>query len=72
MARAPRAALSQVFPDDGSIYTWMESFRVLILQHSQQVVVQWSEMIEYVEHMLRMQLVAAIGKEVRPAEFVGG
>mmetsp|Transcript_126991 Transcript_126991/g.179207 ORF Transcript_126991/g.179207 Transcript_126991/m.179207 type:complete len:1000 (+) Transcript_126991:70-3069(+) len=64
-----RANLMEVFPDDGSIYTWMESFRVLILQHSQQVVVQWSEMIEYVEHMLRMQLVAAIGKEVRPAEF---
>ncbi|CAE7292036.1 unnamed protein product, partial [Symbiodinium necroappetens] len=64
-----RANLMEVFPDDGSIYTWMESFRALILQHSQQVVVQWSEMIEYVEHMLRMQLVAAIGKEVRPAEF---
>lgn len=64
-----RANLMEVFPDDGSIYTWMECFRALILQHSQQVVVQWSEMIEYVEHMLRMQLVAAIGKEVRPAEF---
>ena len=70
--REQRDNLIEIFPDDGSIYTWSESFRALIVQHCEHVLVQWLEMVDYVEHMLRAQLVAAIGKEVKPAEFVGG
>ena len=68
---ALRGNLTEVFPDDGSIYTWAESFRASILQHCQHVLTQWCEMVDYVELLLRKQLVAAIGKEVQPADFAG-
>ena len=65
-----RANLMEIFPEDGSIYTWVESFRTLVLQHCEHVLMHWLEMVDYIERMLRAQLVAAIGKEVKPAEFV--
>jgi len=39
------------------------------LRHLAEVSTRWGSTLEYVEDMLRKQLVAAIGKEVSPADF---
>eukprot|EP00434_Breviolum_minutum_P009820 symbB.v1.2.008649.t1/scaffold540.1/size189765/14 len=63
-----RAELAQCFPEEG-LYTSQEAFLHVTLLHSIQNSESWSFLVEYVEEMLRKQLVAAIGKEVSPALF---
>merc|ERR1719456_1570198 len=41
----------------------------MILKHCCIVCDQWSQALDYIEGMLRKQLIAAIGKEVMPADF---
>lgn len=61
--------LGAVFPRDGSIITAVEAALLVTLQHVGLVCTQLDESVAYVEHMLHMQLVAAIGKEVTAADF---
>ncbi len=63
-----RAELAQCFSEEG-LYTSQEAFLHVTLLHSIQNSESWSFLVEYVEEMLRKQLVAAIGKEVSPALF---
>lgn len=63
-----RAELAQSFPEEG-LYTSQEAFLHVTLLHSIQNSESWRFLVDYVEEMLRKQLVAAIGKEVSPALF---
>jgi hypothetical protein len=39
------------------------------LLHAAEVAEQWRQGLDYIEHMVRTQLVAAVGKEVGPKEL---
>lgn len=62
-------ALGAAFPKDGSVITAVEACLLVTLRHAQQVCRQFANGVDYIEDMLRKQLVAAIGKEVTPADF---
>lgn len=62
-------ALSTAFPRDASVITAVEAGLLVTLLHLRQVCQHFANGVGYVEAMLRKQLVAAIGKEVTPAEF---
>ena len=64
-------ALSTVFPRDATLITAVEAGLVVTLLHARQVCRQHADSIAYIEHMLRDQLIAAIGKELTPADFTG-
>eukprot|EP00930_Biecheleria_cincta_P046775 TRINITY_DN3230_c0_g1_i1.p1 TRINITY_DN3230_c0_g1~~TRINITY_DN3230_c0_g1_i1.p1 ORF type:complete len:947 (-),score=250.40 TRINITY_DN3230_c0_g1_i1:101-2941(-) len=66
--REKKNALSQIFPADGLASAIVASTR-LTLEHCDLVCKAWADAVAYVEDMLRKQLVAAIGKEVSPADF---
>lgn len=57
------------FPGDAGILTSAEACMSLTLTHLNSVAHRWVQAADYVESMLRQQLVAAIGKEVSPSEF---
>ncbi|CAK9089345.1 unnamed protein product [Durusdinium trenchii] len=57
------------FPGDTGILTAVEGCISLTLMHMNTLAHQWVQAVDYVESMLRKQLVAAIGKEVSPSEF---
>jgi len=61
--------ICESLPGNDGIYTHVECGLHLILRHCENVAKRWSEMVEYVEGMLRKQLIDAIGKEVTPALF---
>lgn len=42
---------------------------MVILLHTKELCQQWLDSIDYVEDMIRKQLIAAIGKEVTPKDF---
>lgn len=46
-----------------------EATVVLLCQHLQDLATAYQDSVDYVEHMLRQQLVQAIGKEVQPKDF---
>jgi hypothetical protein len=46
-----------------------EASLIVTLLHASEVAEQWRQGMDYIEHMLRTQLVAAIGKEVGPKDF---
>ena len=62
-------ALSTVFPRDGSVITAVEAGLLVTLLHVRQVCRQLADSVAYLEELLRAQLVAAIGKELTPADF---
>ncbi len=62
-------ALSQVFPKDSSVITAVEACLLTTLMHAALVCQQHADSVGYIEDMLRKQLIAAIGKEVTPADF---
>jgi len=64
-----RKDLAENFPGGEAIATFNEAFAMLTLKHVSDVCQQWGDALAYVEDMLRKQLLAAIGKEVTPAEF---
>jgi len=73
-ARALRqrsAALAEAFPsaDGGRFATAAEARLAATLTHCASVCSQLAAAMDYIESMLRSQLVAAIGKEVTPAAF---
>ncbi|CAE8621348.1 unnamed protein product, partial [Polarella glacialis] len=64
-----RKDLAENFPGGEAIATFNEAFGMLTLKHVSDVCEEWGDALAYVEDMLRKQLLAAIGKEVTPAEF---
>ena len=64
-----RSALSAAFPRDTTVITAVEAGLLVTLMHVRRVCQAFSDGVAYVEGMLRSQLVAAIGKEVTPADF---
>lgn len=62
-------ALAAMFPRDATLITAVEASLVVTLSHLRQVCRQLTAAVDYVEAMLRDQLIAAIGKEVTPADF---
>jgi hypothetical protein len=61
--------LCESFSNENGTTTSHEAILVTILRHSAEVSARWAETLDYVEAMLRNQLIAAIGKEVTPADF---
>lgn len=64
-----RARLDAAFPHDGSVITAREAGLLVTLLHARDVCRHFAGGVDFIEGMLRAQLVAAIGKEVTPAEF---
>ena len=62
-------ALSLVFPRDATVITAVEAVLLVTLRHLCRVGLQLADAVAYVEDLLRTQLIAAIGKEVTPADF---
>lgn len=62
-------SLSTMFPQDASVITAVEAGLLVTLLHAKQVCQQLSNGVDYIEDLLRKQLIAAIGKEVTPADF---
>ncbi|CAE7031310.1 sas6 [Symbiodinium natans] len=61
--------ISEALPGNEGVYTHVDCVVHLILRHCENVAKRWGDLVEYVEAMLRKQLVDAIGKEVTPALF---
>jgi hypothetical protein len=66
---AKGAELTKLFPQDGSIITVVEATVLVTLVHAVRVCQQFSDGVTFIEEMLRKQLIAAIGKELSPADF---
>lgn len=64
-----RARLDAAFPHDGSVITAEEARLLVTLMHARDVCRHFAGAVSFIEAMLRDQLVAAIGKEVTPADF---
>jgi hypothetical protein len=64
-----RRALGAAFPTDGTVITAVEAGLLVALLHAARVCQQHGDSVAYIEQMLRDQLIAAIGKEVTPADF---
>eukprot|EP00005_Dracoamoeba_jomungandri_P004063 CAMPEP_0174252518 /NCGR_PEP_ID=MMETSP0439-20130205/1954_1 /TAXON_ID=0 /ORGANISM="Stereomyxa ramosa, Strain Chinc5" /LENGTH=954 /DNA_ID=CAMNT_0015333069 /DNA_START=71 /DNA_END=2935 /DNA_ORIENTATION=+ len=62
-------AIGKIFPDNKKIVTVAEANMLVILLHARECAQHFSDGINYIEHMLRTQLIAAIGKIVGPKEF---
>jgi hypothetical protein len=62
-------ALATVFPRDATLITAVESALLVTLMHVRRVCRHHADSVAYIEDMLRRQLIAAIGKEVTPADF---
>jgi hypothetical protein len=62
-------ALSAVFPHDSTVITAVEAALLVTLLHLRRVCRQLADGVDYIEGMLRQQLIDAIGKEVTPADF---
>lgn len=67
--RERHKALAESFPTSNAVATLPEAARALTLSHCVEVCGQWAQAVAYIEGMLRKQLIAAIGKEVTPADF---
>ena len=73
------AALSKIFPDEssgtseekphGPLISVAEAKLVVIGKHMKELKSAFDDGVDCIEWMLRSQLIAAIGKEVTPAEF---
>jgi|GEM_PF-2451754 len=63
------AQLAQVFPRDATPTSAAEATLLMTLLHTTDVCQRFADGVDYVEQMLRDQLVAAIGKTLTPADF---
>merc|ERR1712137_914227 len=61
--------LEKTFPKDTSLVTFPDSKILVILLHAKFVCQSFSDGVDYIELMLRKQLVSAIGKELSPVDF---
>jgi hypothetical protein len=62
-------ALTSTFPANKGLIALKEAKLVVVLLHGQRVAQAHLDMVDYVENMLRKQLIAAIGKEIGPVDF---
>lgn len=75
LAEESRALVEQIgnvktaIPSGNMVATSAEAQMSLVLSHCADVCEQWSEVLGYIEGMLRKQLIEAIGKEATPADF---
>jgi len=64
-----QAAIEATMAGMNKLATAREAWIATAMMQASRVASQWSSAINYVEAMLRKQVVAAIGKEVSPADF---
>ncbi len=64
-----RQNLAKAFPQDSSVITAQEVCLLVTLIHAREVCKDFASGVDYVEDMLRKQIIAAIGKVVTPADF---
>lgn len=69
MLKEKEEALRKAFPSSGAVATAAEAILCVVLRHCAHVCQRWMHAVDYIESMLRKQLVAAIGKEVTPSDF---
>jgi hypothetical protein len=62
-------SLARVFPRNDSVITLLEAALLVTLLHVRQVCQHYANGVQYVEELLRKQLIAAIGKELTPTDF---
>lgn len=63
------AQLGQIFPRDTSLITAADAILLVTLLHAVDVCQRFADGVNHIEAMLREQLIAAIGKELSPADF---
>ncbi|RYE89468.1 MAG: hypothetical protein EOO75_11760, partial [Myxococcales bacterium] len=63
------AVLAQVFPRDESLVTVTDAVLLVTLRHAADIAQRFADGVEHIEAMLREQLLAAIGRELSPADF---
>ena len=56
-------------PDAAKLVSHAEATLMVVLLHAADVAASWAQGVQYIEEMLRSQLVAAVGKEVGPQDF---
>lgn len=61
--------LQKVFHVHDKLITPTEAFLLLAADHAMAIAQAWKDGVDYVEHMIRTQLIAAIGKVVKPLDF---
>lgn len=59
----------RIFPTSAKLITNKEATILLVVTHSERITDYFESGIDYLEFMLRKQLIAAIGKEVGPVDF---
>jgi hypothetical protein len=69
MLNEKHESLRKAFPTGDAIATVVEAIVYVTLRHCGSVCARWTQSVDYIEGMLRKQLIAAIGKEVMPADF---
>ena len=63
------ADLAKVFPDGEKLITVAEANVLVTVLHGKQVAQYYADGVDYIEDMLRKQLISAIGKVVTPVDF---
>lgn len=68
------AELAKMYPavpakEKGKVITAKEANTMVLMLHLKQVSQHFLDGVDYIEHMLRKQLISAIGKEVQPSDF---
>ena len=61
--------LSKVFPSDDTIITNVEALLLVCMRHCADLTAAFSEGMNYIENLIRQQLISAIGKVVTPTDF---
>lgn len=62
-------SLAKVFPRNDAVITVVEADLLVALLHARRVCQHYSDGVQAIEALLRRQLIAAIGKELTPADF---
>lgn len=63
------AALAKIYPATPTPISTIGATFVVVCKHIQDCCNAYKQSVDYVEHLLRSQLIAAIGKEVSPSDF---
>ena len=61
--------LQKTLPDDNSLITSPDATIIICLKHCIQICQAYGDGVQFIENMLREQLIAAIGKEVSAPDF---
>merc|ERR1719456_332253 len=66
-----QATVQTAFGEGAGLLSWREAWLGCLATHVQAVAEQYAQSVDYIEKLLRTQLVAAIGRELTPADFRG-